>query len=220
MLRNENIFIEEQKSFVKQSPACSDQMCGSYALAYYKWLTNKILYSENDQEDRNEVINIYKNVVFGNAYDSIDITGMGRLNLSEANHPVKMLDYAIKNLHKINAAFYYDGENKSILDMKDSIQSKDNSLFKKYETKIFSTGIPQVLKDQYAIVLFYGLNGSALHWILFHRKLNGQFEYFDPYFGMPIIATDFQMRGKEEIDSNYPFGNLVLISLNSCLMLS
>jgi hypothetical protein len=206
--------------FVKQSTDPSDQMCGSYSLAYYKWLKAGKTYTEDESADRAEVSTIYAAVKFGTQYSAVSITGFGIQNLSILNNPLKMLDYAVTEFGNTDAELYRDETNLALNDIYTAIQTRDTQLVNTYNTKIKTGGIPALGNDQYAIVLFRVTDNNAMHWILFHKTARG-LEYYDPYFGIAKKATDAQIRGTMSITAKYPhpIGKKTLCSLNSCLLL-
>lgn len=201
-----------KKTFVTQKPY-PDMMCGAYTLAYYKWLKSGKTYSENEAADRSEVLAIYNQVKFGSSYSSVNVTGIGIRNLSVANNPLKMLDYAVEVLGKSTTKFYYDSNNPVLVSMKNSIETNDSTLMTKHSDRIHTIGIPALNIGQYVLVLFR-LGEGSLHWILCHNNRNG-LVFYDPYFGEARPITDAQMRGNSTLQVTYS----TLESLNSCLFL-
>jgi hypothetical protein len=201
------------KTFVTQNPY-PDMMCGAYTLAYYKWLKSGKTYSENETEDRTEVVTIYNQVVFGPSYSKVDVRGMGVQNFTAYNNPVKMLDYAVEVLGKSTAKFYYDRNNPALVSIKNSVETNDPALMTKHSDRTLNLGIPALNVGQFALVLFRVGNGVALHWVLCHNTGNG-LVFYDPYFGEARPITDAQMRGNSTLQVTYS----TLQSLNSCLLL-
>ena len=171
-------------------------------------------YSENETEDRAEVVAIYNQVVFGRSYSKVDVRGMGVQNFTAYNNPVKMLDYAVEVLGKSTARFYYDRNNPALVSIKNSVETNDPALMTKHSDRILNIGIPELNVGQFALVLFLVGNGSALHWVLCHNTVNG-LVFYDPYFGEARPITDAQMRGNSTQQVTYS----TLQSLNSCLLL-
>ena len=206
------------RTFVTQSSDPSDQMCGAYSLAFYKWLKAGKAHSESEATDRFEVQTIYNQIMFGPAYFNVSATGMGVVNLSMANNPVKMLDFSVEVLEKSTAKFFYDGNNPALVDIKNYIETNDASLMTKHSDNISTIGIPVLNSGQYAIVLFLVVESLSLHWILFHNT-GSNLVYYDPYFGEAKVAREAQMRGNSTLQATYFNSPSKLQSLNSCLFL-
>jgi hypothetical protein len=214
---------EINETFVTQTSNPNDLRCGAFSMAFYKWLKEGKTYSLDQTADYNTVDNIYSAIKFGSAYSSVYVTGMGTINLSQSSNPLNLLHYANSTLGYTSAEFYRDETIQQMEDIYNAISANDGTLLGTYSSKSKTGGIPSLSTGQYAIVVFlvsdiYNMPLS-LHWILFHKTTNG-YEYYDPYFGKPLSATEAQLRGSTHISVNYAgIGQRKLKSFNSCLLL-
>jgi hypothetical protein len=211
------------KTFVKQTSAPGDLRCGAFCMAFYKWLKEGKTYSADQSADYNTVNSIYDEVKFGSAYSSVSITGIGTMNLSAYNNPLKLLVYADTKLENSSAKFYRDTSDAMINDIYNEVLAHDSSIMRTYGEKIKTGGIPSLANDDYAIVVILVTNALDtpinIHLLLFHKTPDG-LEYYDPYSGVSKQATEEQLRGAEIIEiDDAEEGLLKLRSLNSCLLL-
>jgi hypothetical protein len=209
---------DTDQTFVTQTSDQDDLRCGAFSMAYYKWLNEGKTYSLDQAADYSIVDSIYSQIKFGNAYSNV-----AGLDLSTMSSPLQMLRYANTTLGETSAEFYRDSSISEMEGIYTAISNFDSSLLSTYSSKSKTGGIPALVANQYAVVVFSVelTNGTpvALHWILFHRTSSG-YEYYDPYFGVAKSATVAQLKGDTTISVNYPgIGNRILRSMNSCLFL-
>jgi len=209
--------------FVTQTSDPSDFRCGAFSIAYYQWLKAGKTYSSNEAADYAVVDAIYYQIKFGNLYNAVAVTGMGTHNMSGASSPLNMLHYIVNQSLNTGAEFFIDDSNPAMNDIYNAIRTNDGELLASYSSKLKTGGIPTLRIGQYAIVVFLISmpNGAPvdLHWVLFYRNSNG-YEFYDPFFGTALSATESQMKGSEPILVTYPgFGDRILTSMNSCLLL-